>query len=192
LEENGPEMIVSGAKLLGKLAAGAVKAIPEVVAKIPDIVMAIVDGFAESGPEFAAIGKDIVRGVWSGIQSLASWIGGKVKGFLGNIVDGAKNILGIHSPSTVFAGMGENMVLGLEKGWDDNIDHAHRDIERGLNFGTASVDYSASAAGRFGSVVNGGFGGEPITIVVQSVLDGKVIGETAYQYSRNKERAFGW
>ena len=33
--------------------------------------------------------------------------------------------------------------------------------------------------------------GENINIVVQSVLDGKVIGETAYQYSRNKARAYG-
>lgn len=192
LADNGPEIIAAGARLLGQLAAGAIKAIPDVVASIPTIVMAIVDGFAESGPEFMQIGKDIVQGVWKGIQSLASWIGGKVKGFLGDIVDGAKNILGIHSPSTVFAGMGENMVLGLEKGWDDNIGQAQRDISKGLNFGTASVDYSASAARRMGSIMGGAFGGQPITIVVQSVLDGRVIGETAYQYSQEQRRAYGW
>ena len=33
--------------------------------------------------------------------------------------------------------------------------------------------------------------GQNFTITVQSVLDGKVIGETAYQYSRNKQRAYG-
>lgn len=191
LADNGPEIIAAGARLLGQLAAGAIKAIPQVVASIPTIVMAIVDGFADNGPEFAEIGKDIVRGVWEGIKSLASWISGKVKGFLGDIVDGAKNILGIHSPSTVFAGMGENMVLGLEKGWNDNIDHAQRDISDGLDFGTARVDYPASAAGRMGGMMTA-FGNQPITIVVQSVLDGKVIGETAYQYSRDKQRAYGW
>lgn len=192
LADNGPEIIAAGARLLGQLAAGAIKAIPEIVASIPTIVEAIVDGFVDSGPEFKAIGQDIVRGVWSGIQSLASWIGGKVKGFLGDIVDGAKNLLGIHSPSTVFAGMGENMVLGLEKGWDDNIGQAQRDIEKGLDFGTANMDYSASAAGRLGSAMSGGMGTEPITIIVQSVLEGRIIGETAAQYSREQQRAYGW
>lgn len=192
LADNGPEIVAAGARLLGQLAAGAIKAIPEIVASIPTIVMAIVDGFVDSGPEFKAIGQDIVRGVWSGIQSLASWIGGKVKGFLGDIVDGAKNLLGIHSPSTVFAGMGENMVLGLEKGWDDNIGQAQRDIEKGLDFGTANMDYSASAAGRLGSAMSGGMGTEPITIIVQSVLEGRIIGETAAQYSREQQRAYGW
>lgn len=192
LEENGPEMIASGVMLLAKLALGVVKAIPDIVAKIPEIVTAIVSEFKASGPEFASIGKDIVRGIWSGIQSLASWVGGKVKGFLGDLVDGAKDLLGIHSPSTVFAGMGENMVLGLEKGWDDNISHARKDIESGLDFGTASVNYGSSAMGRARSAVGNGISGDPITIVVQSVLDGRVIGETAYKYNREKERAFGW
>jgi hypothetical protein len=33
---------------------------------------------------------------------------------------------------------------------------------------------------------------QPIKIIVQSVLDGKVIGETAYNYSRQKARAGGF
>lgn len=191
LADNGPEIIAAGARLLGQLAAGAIKAIPDVVASIPTIVVAISDGFSDSAPEFADIGKNIVRGLWSGIQSLAGWIGGKVKGFLGDIVDGAKNLLGIHSPSTVFAGMGENMVLGLEKGWEDNIGQARRDITRGLDFGSASIDYNASAAGRFGGVMTSGASGDPITIIVQSVLDGRVVGESTYKYIRNRERAYG-
>ena len=37
---------------------------------------------------------------------------------------------------------------------------------------------------------NGGGNGQPITIVVQSVLDGRVIGETVTKYQNNKKRAF--
>ena len=36
----------------------------------------------------------------------------------------------------------------------------------------------------------GNVGGD-ISIVVQSVLDGKVIGETAYKYNRQLQRAMG-
>lgn len=33
--------------------------------------------------------------------------------------------------------------------------------------------------------------GQPVTIVVQSVLDGRVIGETAYDYTMQRARARG-
>ena len=36
----------------------------------------------------------------------------------------------------------------------------------------------------------GNIGGD-INIVVQSVLDGKIIGETAYKYNRQMQRAMG-
>ena len=192
LAENGPEIIAAGARLLGQLAAGAIKAIPEVVASIPTIVMAIVDGFAEAGPEFMGIGEDIVRGLWEGIKNLSGWIGRKVSGFLDNLFNVAEENEEINSPSKKWEDIGKFDALGYGVGWDKQIGSVQRDIESGLNFGTASVNYGASAAGRFGSVVNGGFAGEPITIVVQSVLDGRIIGETAYQYSRDKQRAYGW
>ena len=35
----------------------------------------------------------------------------------------------------------------------------------------------------------GNFGGG--TIIVQSVLDGRVIGETSYEYNQNKARMYG-
>ena len=32
---------------------------------------------------------------------------------------------------------------------------------------------------------------QPMTIIVQSILDGRVIGETAYEYQQQKARALG-
>lgn len=147
IEKNAPEMIVSGAKLLGKLAVGAVNAIPDIVARIPEIVMAIVDAFAASGPEFQEIGSAIVQGIWTGIQNLGSWLWGNVSGFFGDIVDGVKESLGIHSPSRVFAGIGENMALGVGEGWDNKYSAIRSEITNGLDFGTASVDFASSGLG---------------------------------------------
>ena len=190
LKENGPEMIAAGVRLLGQLAAGALKSIPDIVRSIPQIVSAIVSGFKECAPEFMSIGKDIVEGLWKGIQNLGGWIKSKVSGFLNGIIDGAKGVLGIHSPSTVFADMGENMALGLEKGWEGSIPEIRSGISGDLNFGTTQVKSSTSAAGRM-TGYTGLQNDNPMTIIVQSVLDGKVIGETAYRYSRNKERSYG-
>ena len=47
---------------------------------------------------------------------MAGWIYDKVTGFFSGIVDGVKDFLGIHSPSTVFADMGKNMALKVRTG----------------------------------------------------------------------------
>lgn len=62
----------------------------------------IIDGAKQIPSQMAAIGRNIVEGVWNGIKGAASWFMGKVKDFFTGIVDGVKDVLGIHSPSTVF------------------------------------------------------------------------------------------
>ena len=192
-----PSIIETGLKLIVALANSLITHLPQLIIKIPEIIRAIVKGFSDGMPNIIEIGKNIVKGVWQGIKSLAGWIKDNVKGFFGDIVTGAKNALGIHSPSTVFAGIGENMALGLGEGWDDEYGRISKNIKSGLDFGTASVDFASSGIARNSSVFSNSASkilanaNENITIVVQSVLDGKVIGETAYQYSKNKQRAYG-
>lgn len=192
-----PVIVNKGVELIGKLVVGIISAIPDLVAALPQIITAIVEGIGALMGSIVEVGNNIVQGIWEGIQNMATWIKNKVTGFFSGIVDGVKGLLGIHSPSTVFADMGKNMALGLGDGWDNEYSHIRRDIENGLNFGTANVDYSSSMLGRSQSGLSNAFNniaatmGQNFTITVQSVLDGKVIGETAYQYSRNKQRAYG-
>lgn len=197
IADNLPAIVNAGISVLVNLASGIVSAIPQLVAVLPQIISAIVNGIGNLIGSIVDIGENIVQGIWEGIQNMATWIKNKVTGFFSGIVDGVKGLLGIHSPSTVFADMGKNMALGLGDGWDNEYSHIRRDIENGLNFGTANVDYSSSMLGRSQSGLSNAFNniaatmGQNFTITVQSVLDGKVIGETAYQYSRNKQRAYG-
>lgn len=94
--------------------------------------------------KFKEIGSNIVSGLKSGISgawnSLKSWFSGKV----GGLIDAAMSKLGINSPSKVFAGIGENMVLGLGVGWDKEYDSIKSQIEDGLQFEPAKIDVEAS------------------------------------------------
>lgn len=161
------------------------------------IVNTIKTNISQLPQQMLTIGKNIVRGLWQGIQNMASWIKDKIFGLIGGIVSGVKNLLGIHSPSTVFADMGRNMALGMGEGWDSEFSKIKGQIEGGMNFQTGSVDFASSALGRSQTGLTGAINsvaatmGQNFTITVQSVLDGRVIGETAYQYSRNKARAYG-
>lgn len=67
--------------------------------------------------EAAKLGDAIVQGVWSGINALGSWLKGKLDGFLSLLPQWARDILGIHSPSTVFAEeVGLPIVQGIMAG----------------------------------------------------------------------------
>lgn len=160
------------------------------------IVNAVKGGISGLPQQMLTIGKNIVQGLWNGIKSMVTWIKDKISGFVGGIVSSVKGVLGIASPSKVFASIGGYMAEGLGQGWNSEYDNIRREIESSMDFGTTSVDFASSGLSKSQSSISTALQnvaasiGQDFTIVVQSVLDGKVIGETAYQYSRNKQRAY--
>lgn len=71
------------------------------------------------------VGQDIVDGIWNGIKGAAETFTRNVKEFFGNIVQGVKDFLGIHSPSKLFKEqIGENIALGVAEGIDAKADKA--------------------------------------------------------------------
>ena len=83
---------------------------------IGDTIMGALSG---AGKWLWDAGVNIVQGLFDGIKSLAGTIGNFFLGLLpGWIVEPFKLALGIHSPSRVFAGLGENIGQGLLNGVD--------------------------------------------------------------------------
>lgn len=190
--EKLPQVIELGMKMVLAIVSGLANNLPQIVRSVLDMMATIVKTFISSLPDIVNVGKQIVKGLWEGIKAMGSWIKEKVGNFFSGIVSGVKSKLGIHSPSRVFAGIGENMALGLGEGWDNEYGNIKRGITGGLDFGTAQIGAENSFGGQMRSALSslGGMGGD-INIVVQSVLDGKVIGETAYKYNRQMQRAMG-
>lgn len=153
-----PEVISLGLQMVISLVKGIAQNFPQLVTGVLDMVATIIKTLVDSIPDIIEIGKDIVRGVWEGIKAMGSWIKEKVTGFFGGIVDGVKGVLGIHSPSRVFAGIGENMALGLGEGWDDEYGNIKRGITSGLDFGTASVGFADSGIGISSAAIVNGLG----------------------------------
>jgi hypothetical protein len=173
--DNLPSILVSGAILIGEFAVGLVQALPEVLAKIPEIIVEIYNAFAANSHVFLEIGKSIVVGIWNGICALwnslvenMSWLtSGLVAGFSYMGSGGTSvNINGSHADGLAYVPF-DGYVAQLHEG------------ERVLTKKEAR-EYNGSDADD-----------KPIKIIVQSVLDGRVIGETAYNYSRRKARAGG-
>lgn len=190
--DNAPEMLANGTIMLGKFALGIVEAIPDVVSKIPEIVTAIVEEFKENGPAIIQIGKDVVLGIWNGIQSLVGWLNEKIGNFVGGIVDNVKGVLGIHSPSRVFSGIGENMAMGLGAGWENEYGPIKNNITSGLDFGTARVGLASSGVGQISNgitsgIINSSSAERNIVINITTTLDGEVLSRKMYDYNEREQ-----
>ena len=160
VKEQGPEMIT-------KFVAYAIDKLPEVIALGLQMVLALVKGLAQNLPQLVQgtlnmidtiagalydalpdiieVGKNIVKGLWEGIKAMASWLKDKVTDFMGGIVDGVKGVLGIHSPSRVFAGIGQNMALGLGQGFERQMQSVTAGIQDAIPTPTVDTVYNAAA-----------------------------------------------
>src|SRR5699024_11928469 len=92
-------------------------------------VMALITGIGKAAIAIVDIGRNIVRGLWDGIASMVTWIKDKISNFVGGIVSGVKGLLGIKSPSTVFAGIGDDMAQALGVGCDKAMSQVSDDIQ---------------------------------------------------------------
>ena len=140
-----PEVISLGLQMVISLVKGIAQNIPQLVTSVLNMMATIVQTILDSLPDIIEVGKNIVRGLWGGIKSMASWIGNKISGFVGGLVDGVKGVLGIHSPSRVFAGIGQNMALGLGQGFERQMQSVTAGIQDAIPMPTVDTVYNAAA-----------------------------------------------
>ncbi len=192
ITSNLPLIIDMGIKIILQLAVGLIKAIPQLVAAIPQIITAIITGIGKAAISIVQVGKNIVTGLWNGISSMVSWIKDKISGFVGGIVSGVKGVLGIKSPSTVFAGIGDNMAIGLGEGFDKAMNKVSDDIERAIpkDF---DVDSNVNISGSGGLIPSTNTG--PLVIVQQMIVrsedDIRKVSQELYNLMQTGSRAQG-
>lgn len=111
-------MDLIGAIDWAKVVAACAALIVSIFGGLIELVLGALGGAAEGLAEgFASIGMDGVAGLFKGISDALLGIGTWLKTQLVDpIVNGIKEFLGIHSPSTVFAEIGMNLILGLLQG----------------------------------------------------------------------------
>lgn len=191
ITNNLPKIIEMGIKLIVQLAVGLVQAIPQLVAAIPQIIAAIIGGLGKAVGSVFEIGKNIVTGLWEGIKSLGSWIADKVRGFFSGIVDGAKNLLGIHSPSTVFAGIESNMGEGIGVGFEKAMSGVEKDMLNAIPT-EFNVGADVNMSGKNMSVMRNNTS-QPFVLSIQNFYNNRKqdIEELAYELEFYRQRVAG-
>ena len=114
-----------------------VETIKEKIKKLPETIMKTIEWGLKNIPE---IGMNIINGIWDGISSGWNWLIDNVKKVASSLIDSAKEILGIHSPSTKFKYMGEMCVAGFDEGIDDLMKSDSITKTVNASFGTLSAN----------------------------------------------------
>ena len=80
------------------------------------------EGLASIPGTLGNIGSNIIQGIVDGVTGAAGKLINSVKGAVGDAIQGAKNLLGIKSPSRVFRKIGQYVMQGAALGVDDGAD----------------------------------------------------------------------
>lgn len=185
---NLPKIIEAGIQIIIALAGAMIKAVPQLVAKIPQIIGAVIKAFGNIHKQMGDIGKNIIIGLWNGINDMGAWIKEKLSGFVTGIVDGIKDFFGIHSPSTVFAGIGGNLSAGLAEGITDKafmVSDALNKMSKDL---TADANVNVTGAAASGAI---GYGTAVSNIYMDSVLVASASSKAQYRKNAGRARSYG-
>ena len=115
-------IVVELAKHWSAIYNGAKAIIGDVIDFFTKLPGEILDGLGDLSNLLLQAGKDIMGGLVKGIKSLVTAPLDAVKSAATGVLDGIKGFFGIHSPSTVMADVGANLMQGLTNGIVDNTD----------------------------------------------------------------------
>lgn len=119
------------------------------------LIDGIIDKVKGLPDDIKEIGKNIVSGLWNGINDKFKWLTDKIKSFATDVTDKIKDFFGIHSPSRVMRDqVGKYLALGVAEGITKNKDAVNdamqalaSDASQPLNLGIKNAKATINTSG---------------------------------------------
>jgi phage-related protein len=171
----------------GKVKDGIVEKFNDAVTFVQGIPGRITGALGNMGTLLYNSGRDVVQGMWNGIVNKWNEVIGQWNTMVDGLVNNVKRILGIASPSKVFAELGKQLPAGLVAGMDgqrgmvaaaaQRLSDAAAVFAPPLTLG--GLTGAGAFTGQFGAVAPSGSAGAPVggtqvanlTVNVQGILD---------------------
>ena len=134
-----PQILSAGFKLMVALLNGITTGFSAIPSKLIGLASKIPTAIKNGVGNLASIGKDMIAGLWNGIKAKFDGVISKVQALASRLPKAVKKVLGIASPSKVFAKIGEFTGEGFAVG----IENSYRQVQSAM-----SGLYSIRPAGR--------------------------------------------
>ena len=157
---NSPSTVM--AEQGGYIIAGLKKGITDAISSVTETAKKILSAIKSAFDNFSLfdIGKNLIQGLIDGVNNMIETAKNAVANVGNAVIDKVKNVLGIHSPSTVFAEIGGYIVQGLANGINAALPYAEQAMTNLANVaqqkGNEMIDYGTTTATNF---VDGFFNG---------------------------------
>ncbi len=183
-----PQILASGTQLVVELALGIVRGGANVIKGFVDLFNNVGNLINERIQNARQWGSDLIANFINGIVAQAQALWETIK----SIGQGIRNLIGFSEPKegplSNFHTYAPDMMKLFAQGIKENEHLVTDQLSKSFNFeSTITPNVQKSASNNWQNGADNGI----INIVVQSVLDGRVIGETAYKYQRGMARAIG-
>lgn len=160
LVDHVDEIIIAAGSLIAGLTQGLIEALPRLVVRLPEIIGAIVKGLLSGMSAIGEVGVQLVRGLWEGISSSATWLWNKLSGWCDDILGWVLHLFGINSPSKVFADeVGKFIPPGITLGVEQAMPRAMRDMSEELS-ALSALPMGGGTTTNMGGVVLNVYGAE--------------------------------
>lgn len=179
------DFVVNGFQALRDAAVGRLAELMEWVQGTP---LRILAALGNLGLLLIEKGKDLIRGLWDGIKAMGSWLKDKIVGWFAGLLPGwVKDALGIRSPSTVFAGFGEDAVAGFVVGMEDRMGSLRAAVA-----GLGSVGGPQFAFGGAGGMSVGSVNVSVVVDTAGGPVDGRRVGAEVGDAVLEKLARYRW
>ena len=150
---NSPSTVM--AEQGGYIIAGLKKGITDAISSVTETAKKILSAIKSAFDNFSLfdIGKNLIQGLIDGVNNMIETAKNAVANVGNAVIDKVKNVLGIHSPSTVFAEIGGYINQGLANGINAALSYVEQAMTNLANVvqqkGNEMIDYGATTATNF-------------------------------------------
>lgn len=130
----GQQMLAAARMAINNTISAIISQLIQLPSKVSAELAKVTAGMRQWGADIVRrmteVGSNIVSGIWNGISGGWAWLVGKVKELANSLLQGAKDALGINSPSTEFRDeFGRWLMPGAVEGVKRSMPDALRDMK---------------------------------------------------------------
>ena len=120
IRTNRSQLVQAGLDVLGAIFEGVTTALVDLKNWFLGLGGKVLGWIGDAASWLLDVGKNIIEGLWNGIIGAKDWFINKLGDWLDWLPGWVKSILGIESPSKVFAEIGHYVTLGMAEGVSSN------------------------------------------------------------------------